>query len=137
MIETVKRWTIIALAISVAIAVLVIMAMRVETAVLHGQTESLQQSNQTLLDAATANASAVKAKSEDAKANDQLTVGKRSAVDAVRSQARRDQHAIQQALSTEACATVRLPADALRLLRSTGSDSSADRDSASSSRPHP
>ena len=137
MIEIVKRWIIIALAILVAIAVLVIMAMRVETAVLRGQTESLQQSNQTLLDAATANAAAVKAKSEDTKANDQLTVGKRAAVDAVRSQARRDQHAIQQALSTDACATVRLPADALRLLRSTGSDSSADRDSASSSRPHP
>ena len=137
MIEIVKRWIIIALAILVAIAVLVIMAMRVETAVLRGQTESLQQSNQTLLDAATANAAAVKAKSEDTKANDQLTVGKRAAVDAVRIQARRDQHAIQQALSTEACATVRLPADALRLLRSTGSDSSADRDSASSSRPHP
>ena len=137
MIETVKRWTIIALAISVAIAVLVIMAMRVETAVLRGQTESLQQSNQTLLDAATANAAAVKAKSEDTKANDQLTVGKRAAVDAVRGQARRDQHAIQQALSTEACATVRLPADALRLLRPTGSDSSAGRDSASSGRPHP
>ena len=137
MIETVKRWTIIALAILVAVAVLVIMAMRVETAVLRGQAESLQQSNQTLLDAATANAAAIKAKSEDTKANDQLTVGKRAAVDAVRSQARRDQHAIQQALSTEACATVRLPADALRLLRSAGSDSSADRDSASSSRPHP
>ena len=122
MIETVKRWTIIALAISVAIAVLVIMAMRVETAVLRGQTESLQQSNQTLLDAATANAAAIKAKSEDAKANDQLTVGKRAAVDAVRSQARRDQHAIQQAMSTEACATVRLPADTIRMLRSAGSN---------------
>ena len=137
MIETVKRWTIIALAISVALAVLVIMGMRVETAVLRGQTESLQQSNQTLLDAATANAAAIKAKSEDTKANDQLIVGKRAAVDEVRSQARRDQHAIQQALSTEACATVRLPADALRLLRPTGSDSSAGRDSASSGRPHP
>lgn len=137
MIEIVKRWIIIALAIFVAIAVLVIMAMRVETAVLRGQTESLQQSNQTLLDAATANAAAIKAKSEDTKANDQLIVGKRAAVDEVRSQARRDQHAIQQALSTEACATVRLPADALRLLRPTGSDSSAGRDSASSGRPHP
>ena len=137
MIETVKRWTIIALAILVAVAVLVIMAMRVETAVLRGQAESLQQSNQTLLDAATANAAAIKAKSEDTKANDQLTVGKRAAVDAVRSQARRDQHAIQQALSTEACATVRLPADALRLLRSAGSDSSASGDSPSASRPNP
>ena len=137
MIETVKRWTIIALSILVAIAVLVIMAMRVETAALRGQTKSLQQSNQTLLDAATANAAAIKAKGEDTKANDQLTVGKRVAVDAVRSQARRDQHAIQQALSTEACATVRLPADALRLLRSAGSDSSASGDSPSASRPNP
>ena len=137
MIEIVKRWTIIALAISVAVAVLVIMAMRVETAALRGQTESLQQANQTLLDAATANAAAVKAKSEDTKANDQLTVGKRAAVDAVRSQARRDQHAIQQALSTEACATVRLPASAIRLLRSAGSDSSASGDSPSASRPNP
>lgn len=137
MIEIAKRWAIIVLLILVAVAVLVIMAMRVETAVLRGQAESLQQSNQTLLDAATANAAAVKAKSEDAKANDQLTVGKRAAVDAVRSQARRDQHAIQQALSTEACATVRLPADALRLLRSAGSDAGASGDHAASGRPNP
>ena len=137
MIETVKRWTIIALAILVAIAVLAIMAMRVETAALRGQTESLQQANQTLLDAATANAAAIKAKGEDTKANDQLTVGKRVAVDAVRSQARRDQHAIQQALSTETCATVRLPASAIRLLRSAGGDSSASGDSPSASRPNP
>lgn len=137
MIEIVKRWAIIALTILVAVAVLVIMAMRVETAVLRGQTESLQQSNQTLLDAATANAAAIKAKSEDSKANDQITVGKRAAVDAVRSQARRDQHDIQRALSTEACATVRLPDSAIRLLRSAGSDSSASGDADSSSRPNP
>lgn len=137
MIEIVKRWTIIALAILVAVAVLVIMAMRVETATLRGQTESLRQSNQTLLDAATANAAAIKAKSEDTKANDQITVGKRAAVDAVRSQARRDQRAIQQALSTEACATVRLPDSAIRLLHSSGSDSRASGDADSASRPHP
>ena len=137
MIEIVKRWTIIALAILVAVAVLVIMAMRVETASLRTQAESLQHSNQTLFDAATANAAAIKAKIEDAKANDQIAVGKRAAVDTVRTQARRDQHAIQQALSTDACATVRLPADALRLLRPAGSDPSASGDLDPTSRPHP
>ena len=137
MIEIAKRWLIIVLLISVGIAALVIMAMRVEATALRGQAQLLQQANQTLLDAATANAAAIKAKSDETKANDQITVGKRGAVAAVRSQARRDQHAIQQALSTETCATVRLPASAIRLLRSAGSDSSADRDSASSSKPHP
>jgi predicted Holliday junction resolvase-like endonuclease len=137
MIEIVKRWTIIALAILVAVAVLAIMAMRVETSSLRGQVQSLEQANQTLIDAATANAEAIKAKSKDTKSNDQLTVGKRAAVDAVRGQARRDQHAIQQALSTEACATVRLPDSAIRLLRPAGSDPSTSGDLESSSRPHP
>ena len=137
MIEIAKRWAIIVLLIFVAIAVLIIMAMRVETTALQGQAQSLQQANQTMLDAATANAAAIKTKSEDTKANDQITVGKRAAVAAVSSQARRDQHAIQQALSTESCATVRLPASAISLLRSSGSDAGASGDHAASGRPHP
>lgn len=121
-IETVKRWTIIALLIAIALLVLVLMAMRVDTAALHGQVTSLEQSNSALTEVAANNAAKVRELTSDDKANDQLVTGKHKAIGVEREQTRITIDAVRKSLHTEACSTVRLPADTIRMLRPAGSN---------------
>lgn len=122
LIETVKRWTIIALLIAIALLVLVLMAMRVDTAALHGQVTSLEQSNRALVDVASHNAEQVRQLIEDDKANDLLVTDKHKAIAIEREQTRNNIDAVRKSLHTEACAAVRLPDDTIRMLRSAGSN---------------
>lgn len=121
-IEAVKRWAIIVLLIVVAVLVLWLTAMRVDTEVLHSQVTTLEQSNRTLTEVAANNATKVRELTADDKANDQLVTGKHKAIGVEREQTRITIDAVRKSLHTEACATVRLPADTIRMLRSAGSN---------------
>lgn len=121
-IETVKRWTIIVLLIAIALLVLVLMAMRIDTAALYGQVTALEQSNIALTEAAANNAAKVRELTADDKANDKLVTGKQKAIGVEREQTRTTIDAVRKSLHTEACATVRLPADTIRMLRPAGSN---------------
>lgn len=132
MIETVKRWTIIALAILVAIAVLAIMAMRVEVSALQAKASGLEDSNTVLMQAESDNAKQLQQLHEEAKATAMLVESKRASVAIARTQTRSDVHAVRQELSTQPCAAVRLPAVALGLLLTQGGESGAGGVSASS-----
>lgn len=120
LIESVKRWTIIALLIVISLLVLVVMAMRVDVYALQGKTSLLEQTNQNLMEVAKHNADQVRAMIADAKANDELSNTKQQAKAAVREQTRSNTYVVHQALSTESCATVRLPDSTISLLRASG-----------------
>ena len=122
MIAVVTRWAMIAMAIIIAGCIMVILAIRVDNAALHGQVTTLEQTNQTLMDAANANAKAVIDKSKDDEGNVQIITQKREKTAEARAKARADEYAIRQSMSTEACAAVRLPAAAISLLQQPGSD---------------
>lgn len=125
LIESVKRWTIIALLIVISLLVLVVMAMRVDVSALQGKTSLLEQTNQNLMEVAKHNADQVRAMIADAKANDALSNTKQQAKAVVREQTRSNTYVVHQALSTESCATVRLPDSTISLLRASGSNQDA------------
>ena len=133
MIAVVTRWSMIAMAIIIAGCIMVILAIRVDNAALHGQVTILEQSNQTMADAAKANAKAVIDKSKDDEGNVQIIKQKREKTAEARAKARDDEYAIRQSISTEACAAVRLPSAAISLLKSPSGDRGEDYPSASTS----
>ena len=137
MIAVVTRWAMIAMAIIIAGCIMVILAIRVDNASLHGQVTTLEQSNQTLMDAATANAKAVIDKSKDDAGNVQIITQKREKTAEARAKAREDEYAIRQSMSTEACAAVRLPAAAIILLQQPGGDRGQGYPSSSTTRSDP
>ena len=122
LIETVKRWTIVALMIAVALLVLVLMAMRVDVQSMQGKVTSLESSNQVLIDAANSNADHVKAMVADAKGNDVLEHGKQKGKAEASERTRSNTYAVHKALSTESCATVRMPDGTISMLRSPSGD---------------
>ena len=126
LIESVKRWSIIVLLIVIALLALVIMAMRVDAAAQQSKASSLEQANQLLIDVAKANADQVRAMAADAKATDLLVTSQQKAKATAREQTRSNTYVIHKALSTEACATVRLPDRAIGMLGPSGSDKDRD-----------
>lgn len=137
MIAVVTRWSMIAMAIIIAGCIMVILAIRVDNAALHGQVTTLEQSNQTLMDAANANAKAVIDKTKDDAGNVQIITQKREKTAEARAKAREDEYAIRQFMSAEACAAVRLPSAAISLLKSPSSDRGKGHPSAPSSGSNP
>ncbi len=126
-IESVKRWTIIALLIVISLMVLVVMAMRVDAAALQGKASLLEQTNQNLMEVAKHNAEQIQAMIADAKANDALVTSKQQAKAVVREQTRSKIYVVHQALSTDACATVRMPDSTISLLlRTSGGNKGTD-----------
>lgn len=120
LIESVKRWTIIILIIAVALLALVIMAQRIDVQSAKNRVAALEQSNQVLFDAAKNNADQVKAMVTEANANDALDLGKQNAKASASERARSNTYAVHKALSTESCATVRMPDSTISMLRSSG-----------------
>ncbi len=120
LIESVKRWVIIILMIAVALLALVIMAQRIDVQSAKNRVAALEQSNQVLFDAAKSNADQVKAMATEANANDALDRGKQKAKASASERARSNTYAVHKALSTESCATVRMPAGTISMLRSSG-----------------
>lgn len=127
----------IAMAIIIAGCIMVILAIRVDNAALHGQVTTLEQSNQTLMDAAKANAKAVIDKTKDDAGNVQIITQKREKTAEARAKAREDEYAIRQFMSAEACAAVRLPSAAISLLKSPSSDRGKGHPSSPSSGSNP
>ena len=126
LIESVKRWAIIVLLIAISLLVLVVMAMRVDATALQSKTSLLEQTNQNLMEVAKHNADQVRAMAADAKATDLLVTSQQQAKAAAREQTRSNTYVIHKALSTEACATVRLPDRAIGMLGPSGSDKDRD-----------
>ena len=137
LIESVKRWTIIALLIVISLLVLVVMAMRVDVSALQGKTSLLEQTNQNLMEVAKHNADQVRAMIADAKANDELSNTKQQAKATAREQTRSKTYVVHQALSTESCATVRMPDSTISMLRSSGGNKDPNLLSNSASRADP
>lgn len=120
LIESVKRWTIIILMIAVALLALVIMAQRIDVQSAQNRVTALELSNQVLFDAAKNNADQVNAMATEANANDALDRGKQKAKASASERARSNTYAVHKALSTESCATVRMPDSTISMLRSSG-----------------
>ena len=137
LIESVKRWTIIILMIAVALLALVIMAQRIDVQSAHNRVTALEQSNQVLFDAAKNNADQVKAMATEANANDALDRGKQKAKASASERARSNTYAVHKALSTESCATVRMPDGTISMLRSSGGNKDQNILSNSASRADP
>lgn len=136
-IESVKRWTIIILMIAVALLALVIMAQRIDVQSAQNRVTALEVSNQVLFDAAKNNADQVKAMATEANANDALDRGKQKAKASASERLRSNTYAVHKALSTESCATVRMPDGTISMLRSSGGNKDQNILSNSASRTDP
>lgn len=137
LIESVKRWTIIILMIAVALLALVIMAQRIDVQSAQNRVTALELSNQVLFDAAKNNADQVKAMATEANANDALDRGKQKAKASASERSRSNTYAVHKALSTESCATVRMPDGTISMLRSSGGNKDPNILSNSASRTDP
>ena len=137
LIESVKRWTIIILMIAVALLALVIMAQRIDVQSAQNRVTALEVSNQVLFDAAKNNADQVKAMATEANANDALDRGKQKAKASASERSRSNTYAVHKALSTESCATVRMPDGTISMLRSSGGNKDQNILSNSASRADP
>lgn len=137
LIESVKRWTIIILMIAVALLALVIMAQRIDVQSAQNRVTALELSNQVLFDAAKNNADQVKAMATEANANDALDRGKQKAKASASERSRSNTYAVHKALSTESCATVRMPDGTISMLRSSGGNKDQNILSNSASRADP
>lgn len=122
LIESVKRWAIVALMITVALLVLLIMAMLVDAQSMQSKVTTLEITNQSLLDTAKHNADQVRTMYADAKANDALESSKQKAKAEASKRTRSNAYVVHQTLSTESCSTVRLPGSTVSMLQSSGSN---------------